>query len=403
MIAGMRSSLPQSLPRGATSWLEIDLGAIESNVRAFRERLPEHTAIAAIVKGNAYGHGVELVAPAALRAGATWLGVINLAEALQLRQLVGPEPPILVLGAVPPHAVDQAVAEDIRLTLFDEDVLEAAAAAGRRMGRPARLHLKLETGTHRLGVETACAVSWARRIASEPGVELEGLSTHFADIEDTTDHAFASGQIERFGEACMAVKTALTVAARDNPVSTPLEHTACSAAAILFPETHLDIARVGVSLYGLWPSPATFVSARERGLGSFALTPAMTWKTVIAQVKDVPAGGFVGYGRTWRASRPSRIAVLPVGYYEGYARSLSSRAYVLVAGRRAQVVGRICMNVTMVDVTDVPDVTAGQTVVLLGRDGDEVLRAEQLGDWAGTIHYEMVSRIHPDLPRLPSP
>jgi alanine racemase len=233
----------------------------------------------------------------------------------------------------------------------------------------------------------------AQRIAADPHVELEGLGTHFADIEDTTDHAFAAGQIQRFGDAAEEVSKSSGLA--------PLRHTACSAAAILFAETHLDIVRIGISLYGLWPSTATYVSARERGLGDFHLTPALTWKTVVAQLKDVPEGGFVGYGRTWRASRPSRIAVLPVGYYEGYNRSLSGRAHVLVRGRRAPVVGRICMNMTMVDVTDVRGVAQGDTVVLIGRDGEEELPAAQLGDWAGTIHYEIVSRVHPSLPRVP--
>lgn len=391
----MTMDRPEGLPEGACSWLEIDVEAIRANVRAFRRRLPESTAVAAVVKSNAYGHGVELVAPAALEAGASWLAVINLEEALELQRLVDSRTPILIMGYVPTTGIDTAVARGFRLTLYDPAVLEAASAAARRVGAPARVHLKAETGTHRQGLMPEELLALARRAAADPLIEIEGLSTHFADIEDTTDHTFAAGQIRRFAEVSDQLVRELSV--------TPLCHTACSAAAILFPDTHLDIARVGISLYGLWPSSSTLVSARERGVGDFALSPAMTWKTLVAQVKDVPEGGFVGYGRTWRASRPSRIAVLPVGYYEGYDRSLSGRAHVLLGGRRAPVVGRICMNMTMVDATDVPAVSAGQTAVLLGRDGGEELSAAQLGDWAGTIHYEIVSRVHPAVPRVAAP
>jgi alanine racemase len=389
----MSESRPADLTGGAVSWLEVDTAAIESNVRAFRDRLPASTDVAAVVKANAYGHGVDLVGPAALRAGAGWLAVNGLREALELREIVGPDERILILGYVPPAAVDAAVARDLRLTVYDAEVLAAASAAGERTGRPARVHLKAETGTHRQGLLPDELVALARRAAADSHVVVEGLGTHFADIEDTTDHSFAVQQIERFDEAARRLS-------RDCGLA-PLRHTACSAAAILFADTHLDIARIGISLYGLWPSPATYVSARERDLGDFRLTPALTWKTLVAQLKEVPEGGFVGYGRTWRAPRPSRVAVLPIGYYEGYDRSLSGRAYVLVRGRRAPVVGRICMNMTMVDVTDVPEIAQGDTVVLLGRNGEEEVSAGRLGDWAGTIHYEIVSRIHPSLPRLP--
>ena len=385
------ASRPAGLPPGTVSWLEIDLGALAANVRAFRSRLGD-ARLAAVVKSEAYGHGVALVAPAAIRAGASWLAVWGANEGIPLRRLVGPDVPILCLGHTPPQDFEEAVAADLRLTLYDPGAMPALGRAARAAGRTARVHVKLETGTHRQGLEPGDAAALARAAAAEAGVVLEGVSTHYADIEDTTDHAYAESQLARFSEGVDRIRGAGAEPA--------VRHTACSAAAILFPRTHFDMARVGIGLYGLWPSRETLVSARERGLSGFALSPVMTWKALVAQVKDVPAGGYVGYGRTWRAQRRTRIAVLPVGYFEGYARSLSSRAHVLVRGLRAPVLGRVCMNMFMVDVTDVPGAAAGDVATLLGRDGDEAVTAEALAGWAGTIHYEITTRVNPLLPRV---
>ena len=187
---------------------------------------------------------------------------------------------------------------------------------------------------------------------------------------------------------------------RDDKGSVPLRHAACSAASILFTRTHLDLARVGISLYGLWPSRETYVSCLERGKPTLELRPVMTWKSRIAQVRTVPEGSYIGYGCTYRTTRESNIAVLPVGYNEGYDRRLSGVGHVLVRGKRAPVRGRVCMNMTMVDVTDIPDAGLEDEAVLLGRQDDEGISAEQLAGWCGTIPYEVVTRVNPALPRI---
>ena len=384
----------KALPAGASSWVEIDLQALGHNLEAFRTRLAGRARLAAVVKANAYGHGVEVVAPAALAAGADLLAVVSLAEGLSLRRIVGPQVPIVVLGHVPAAGFPAAVEADLELTIYDPDAADALAAAARRVGRAARVHVKIETGTHRQGLAGEALIELARRIAGREELELAGLSTHFADIEDTTDHDFARRQLEAFLAGSREVRALVESAAA-------LDHVACSAAAILFPETHLDMVRVGISLYGLWPSRETLVSARERHLEDFDLQPVLSWKARLAQVKTVPRGAWVGYGRSWRAGRESRIGVVPVGYYEGYDRSLSGRAHVLCHGCRAPVVGRVCMNMFMVDLTDAGSVQAGDEVVLIGASGAERISAEEVAGWAGTIHYEIVSRIHPALPRIP--
>ncbi len=222
---------------------------------------------------------------------------------------------------------------------------------------------------------------------------MEGLATHFANIEDTTDHAFAQEQLRRFREGAAALDA--------QGFRVPLLHTANSAATILFPETQFGMVRTGIAAYGLWPSTETQVSALRMGREDVILRPALTWKTRVAQVKTVPTGAFVGYGCTYKTTHETRLAVLPVGYYDGYDRKLSNTGHVLIRGVRAPVRGRVCMNMIMVDVTDIPGVSLEEEVVLLGAQGEEVVTAEQMAGWIGTINYEVVTRIAEHVPRIP--
>ena len=268
------------------------------------------------------------------------------------------------------------------------------------MNRVARVHIKIETGNHRQGLALEDALGLARYLGDNlKGIEIEGVSTHYADIEDTTDHRFAMLQVERFEAAVAAFRAA------GFPV--PMTNTANSAATILWPRTHGAVVRVGLAAYGLWPSTETYAAAlalpeQREGRGGFLpdLVPALSWRARIVQVKDVPAGAWVGYGRTYRCTHSTRIAVIPVGYHEGYDRRLSNLGHALVGGVRAPIRGRVCMNMAMIDVTDHSDAKVGDVVTLLGADGDERISAEDLARWCGTINYEIVSRIHPVIPRL---
>lgn len=373
------------------NWIEVDAAAIRGNVAEFRRRVGPEVKLGVVVKSNAYGHGMLEVAALVLEAGADWLCVNNLEEAFRLRE-VWSRVPILILGYVPLDGLEEIVTHDLRPVVYNLETVEALESLAARRRSRVRVHLKVETGTHRQGVPEGEVAAFTKRLRASEWIELEGVTTHFANIEDTTDHRFAESQIAAFD------RIHETIAAAGGPV--PLRHGACSAAALLFTRTHLDLVRIGIAVYGLWPSKETYVSCLERGKPALELRPAMTWKTRVAQVKTVPEGGYVGYGCAFRATRPTRIAVLPVGYHEGYDRGLSGVAHVLVRGKRAPVRGRVCMNMCMADVTDVPGVDLEDEVVLLGSQGEERISAEQLASWCGTISYEVVSRIHPSLPRI---
>lgn len=375
--------------REMLNWVEIDRAALAANLRSFRRLVGPGVALMPVVKSNAYGHGLaEVAALLASADRALWFGVNSLDEGLRLRSL-GVRRPVLVLGYVPLARLEEAAAAGLRLTVYNPETVRALARI--RTKAAVRLHLKLETGTNRQGVDLAGALRIAALIARSPGLELEGCSTHFANIEDTTSPVYPRAQIARYQRILDALR------ARGHRPA--MNHVACTAAALVFPETHRQLVRLGIGLYGLWPSRETMLSLAERGR-RFSLAPVLSWKTRVAQVKTIPPGSYVGYGCTYRTTRRTRIAVLPVGYNEGYDRKLSNAAHVLVRGKRAPIRGRVCMNLCMADVTDIPGVRLEDEVVLMGKQGREHVSAEQLAAWIGTINYEAVTRINPLLPRI---
>ncbi len=368
-------------------WCEVDTAALAQNIREFRQLVGPDVRLTVAVKANAYGHGLVPAGRAFLAGGADWLCVHALEEAQGLRA-AGITTPIYVLGPVLLDDLALAVALDLRLVVYNQATIDRLAA----LGASARLHLKLETGNHRQGVELDEALAIAARIAAVPGLELEGVASHFANIEDTTDHRYARYQLARFEEAVAALRAA--------GHRVPIRHISNSAATLLWPDQSFEMVRLGISAYGLWPSKETRIAAALSDRTGATLRPALTWKTRISQIKSVPEGAAIGYGGTYVTSRPTRLAILPVGYADGYDRALGGLAHVLVGGRRAPVRGRVCMNIIMVDVTDGPLPALEDEVVLLGRQGDEEISADQLATWAGTIHYEVVARIGSHVPRV---
>jgi alanine racemase len=364
------------------TWVEINKKALQNNIGQFRRLIGAKSKLMAVVKANAYGHGLVEVAKIAVKKGADWLGVDSVDEAIKIRK-AGTKAPILIMGYTLFLRLKDVVKYDFRQVIYNKETIEKL--------KRGRVHLKVETGTSRQGLEKEGLLELAKFIKKFPQIEIEGIYTHYANIEDTTDHSYAQEQLKRFKEAVNLLEK--------NGIRVPIKHTACSAAIILFPETYFDMVRLGISMYGLWPSRETFVSAQEKKR-KIKLEPILTWKTKIAQIKNIKAGTPISYGLTEKISQDSKIAILPVGYFDGYDRKLSGVGNVLIGGKRCKILGRVCMNMIMVDVSHIPDIKLEDEVVLLGKQGKEQITAEELAQKIGTINYEVVTRINPLIPRI---
>lgn len=369
-------------------WAEIDRGAYAHNIRELERIISDQVQLMVVLKADAYGHGAVELSRIAVASGADWLGVARLEEALQLRD-AGLEVPILIFGFTPPEEIGLLVDRDFSQAVFSHAAAEALSQAAVAAGRELRTHIKVDTGMGRLGL-TATQTPAARRLAEVqaitelPGLAIEGLFTHFATA-DSADTSYTELQLRRFRELIAALEEA--------GVEIPLKHAANSAALIQDPGSHFDLVRPGIATYGLQPSS-------EWRRGDLDLRPVLQWKTRIIQLKDVPAGFGVSYGITYTTQRPTILAAVAVGYGDGLSRALSSRGQMLVRGRRVPIVGRVCMDLTLLDVGEVPDVAIGDEVVILGRQGNLEITAEEIAATLDTINYEIVTSIAARVPRI---
>lgn len=377
------------------TWAQIDLSAIAHNVRELR-RITEPRALLMIaVKANAYGHGAVRVARTGLENGVDQLGVARIEEGIELRR-AGIRAPILVFGYTPACLAPVLADHELTASVFS---LRGAALLDAAMPRNRRLavHLKVDTGMGRMGLlpeKRRCAAEGVNSgpgaveevlgIAALKNLRLEGLWTHFA-ASDEADKSYTRQQLRLFEELIQSLE--------NKGLNVALRHAANSGAIIDMPESHLDMVRAGISVYGLYPS-------RDVDMNKIRLRPALTLKARITHVKRVPAGTRISYGGTWQSSRPTTIATVPVGYGDGYSRSLSNRGQMLVHGMRAPIVGRVCMDLTMLDVGHIDNVRVGDEVVLIGRQGDEVITADEIAGQLNTINYEVVTALMHRVPRI---
>jgi alanine racemase len=366
------------------TWVEINKNNLLHNLEQFKKLVGDGVKIMGVIKANAYGHGLTEVA-GVISEKVDWFGVDSFVEALKLRE-VGSKKPILVLGYTELADLKEAVKNNISLTVYNKETVEKLGKIPiHNPNLNPKIHIKIETGTSRQGVLEKDLQDFVKFIKQFPSIEIQGLSTHYANIEDTTDSSFAMEQLATFSRIAEILK---------KEGVTPLRHTACSAATILFPETRFEMVRLGISMYGLWSSKETKAVAKNKNL-EFDLKPVLIWKTIVAQIKNLPVGTPIGYGLSERASRDLKIAILPIGYYDGYDRKIGSIGNVLIRGKRCKVLGRICMDMIIVDVTDLEKVELEDEVVLLGKQGREEITAEDLAGKIGTINYEVVTRINP--------
>jgi len=372
------------------SWAEVDLNVLRKNYELYRDSLPDKAEIMAVVKANAYGHGSRPVAEMLQKAGVKRFAVASLHEAVNLRK-DGIEGEILILGYTPAEGCGMLSEYGITQALVSEEHAASMAAAAAKLSEvgnaPVLCQFAIDTGMNRIGLDaedpTGCA-EIIRRYAAAPGLTMTGIFTHLctADTEDEEAVAFTERQKALFDGVKDAVKD----------LNLPCCHCLNSAGGRTFPAGEGACVRLGIILYGLKPDYSNVLPE--------GIMPALSWKSTVAMVKDLHLGETVGYGRTFRAEHPMRIATIPTGYADGYHRSLSNRGYVLIRGMRAGIVGRVCMDQMMVDVTDIPDCAMGDEAVLLGRSGDEFLSADDMAQMIGTIGYELVCDISSRVPRI---
>ncbi len=381
MMVFRRDTMEYKLNR---AWAEIDLDAIAYNTREIKKLTGSNVEMMGVVKADAYGHGVLEVVRTLLDNGVTQLAVSMLDEAIQIRKM-GIDVPILILSYTDPARADEVIRNEVTQTVFSLDLAEALSAAAVRLGRNAKVHVKVDTGMSRVGFMPGhTAVKNIMEMAKMPGIEIEGIFTHFASA-DEADRSYTMMQFDRFMSLCSELEKA--------GIHIPVRHACNSAGTLQYPEMHLDMVRPGIILYGLYPS--------REVQWKIDLKPAMTLKANVIYVKDVDRDVCISYGRTFRTTRKSRIATVPIGYADGYTRLMSNKGKMLVNGEFAPVVGRICMDQCMLDVTDLKhEVHVGDEVVIFGRQNGASISVDEIAEQVGTINYELVCIIGKRIPRV---
>lgn len=364
----------------------IDLDAVCHNMEQMYHNLSENAQMMGVIKADGYGHGAVQVGRELEKMSYVFgHAVATVEEALILRR-VGLQKPILILGYTFPYCYEDLVRYNIRSTVFREDTIEELAECARRMCRSAKVHVKVDTGMSRVGIEPDdSGIAFVNKAFHTEGIEVEGIFTHFARA-DETDKEPAMEQLKKFRDFIERMEKELGV-------TIPIKHCSNSAGIVELPEANMDLVRAGISLYGLWPSEQVL-----RDIVS--LQPVLSLKSHIVFIKEVAAGVPVSYGGTYVTPKKMRVATIPVGYGDGYPRGLSNKGYVLIRGNKAPILGRICMDQFMVSVDDIPDASQGDEVTLIGRDGDLEITMEQLGDLSGRFNYELACDLGKRIPRV---
>jgi alanine racemase len=369
--------------RGLRTWIEIDKKAIAHNYGVLRKLVPKNTRIMSVVKSNAYGHGLVDFALEGQKLGVDFFGVDSIVEAIALRKS-GIKKPILVLGFTLPEMLTIAVEKNISITVSTFELLDFTSK--KSFKNKIKVHIKVDTGMRRQGFqehEIEKVITKLKNLKSK--VQIEGLFTHFAGVKNSIFKDATNKQLESFK---------LWINRFSQEKFTPIVHAGASSVTLAFPVAFFDMVRIGIALYGLWPSKEV------EKFSKIKLKPILEWKTIIGEIKKVKKGSRIGYDFTEEIKKDSTIAVCPIGYWHGYPRNLSGTGFVLVHGKRARVLGRVSMDMIVIDISPISSVKVGDSVTLLGRDGREVISPEEMANWAGTSSYEIVTRINPLIKRI---
>ncbi len=376
----------QELERYARGYVTVNLDAIVSNMRHMKANLAEQTKVMGVIKTDGYGHGAVPIARQLENLDFVFGYAVATPEEAGLLRRAGIKKPILILGYTFPYCYEKLVEEQIRPAVFRYDALSALGETAARMGKTLPVHIKVDTGMNRIGIRPdETGLAFVQKALETPGITVEGIFTHFARA-DETDKTAAKQQLVKFQNFCKEIQEKLGV-------RIPIQHCSNSAGIVEMRDANMDMVRAGITLYGLWPSDEVRQDIVE-------LTPALSWYTHISYIKEVEPGNAVSYGGTYTVEKPMRIATIPVGYGDGYPRGLSNKGYVLINGKRASILGRVCMDQFMVDVTQIPEAKEGALVTLIGRDREEQITMEELGDLSGRFNYELACDIGKRIPRV---
>lgn len=376
----------QELAQYARGYVTVDLDAIVSNMHHMKANLAEQTKMMGVIKTDGYGHGAVPIARQLEKLDFVFGYAVATPEEAQLLRRAGMKKPILILGYTFPYCYEKLVEEQVRPAVFRYDALQQLGETAEKLGKSLPIHIKVDTGMNRIGIRPdEAGLAFVKKALETPGIVVEGIFTHFARA-DEADKTAANQQLDKFKNFCEEIREKLGV-------RIPIQHCSNSAGIVEMKDANMDMVRAGITLYGLWPSDEVRQDIVE-------LSPALSWYTHISYIKTVEPGNAVSYGGTFTVEKPMRIATIPVGYGDGYPRGLSGKGYVLLNGKKALILGRVCMDQFMVDVTEIPEAEEGELVTLLGWDGEEHLSMETLGELSGRFNYELACDIGKRMPRV---
>ncbi|MEX0812025.1 MAG: alanine racemase [Chitinophagales bacterium] len=376
-----------------TSYIELSKKALNNNIRYLKSLAKKDTRYSMVIKANAYGHGIEDILPLIEECGVDHFSVFSVAEAKRAHKIKNKDCDLMILGWVDTDEISWAIEHEVSFFVFTIERLRAACQVAKKMRKPAGIHIEVETGMHRTGFDTEELKEAVQIIKdNEDYFEVKGVCTHFAGAEEMASFDRVEKQIQNFNEACSWIN--------EQNIYPEYRHAACSAALFNFPDTAMDLMRIGISSYGFWPSTETkLLHLREKEGEEDPLERVLNWKSVVLSVKHVAENEYVSYGKSYLTNRPTTIVTIPVGYGYGFSRTLSNKGHVLIHGKLVPVVGKVNMNMVVVDVTDLDTVEVGDEVVLIGKQGEEAITVDSFSDMNNSMNYELLTRLPDHIPK----